>query len=145
MRRLRRKLGAHGLPVLHTPDVYSVQHTYVTRTCSSVPVTLISSSPHNCGKTFRSHEDRCHTNSATGWFIWRGNIFRVAQSTLYLAQRAEGLGLIDVRARRIVFFIKLLNPTGHVMRQQFNIQQLYVLLPNCIYVFCIYLRTNSDF
>ena len=29
------------------------------------------------------------------------------------------------------------------MHQQFNIQQLYVL-PNCIYVFCIYLRTNSD-
>ena len=31
----------------------------------------------------------------------------------------------------------LLKPTGHVMHQQFNIQQLYVL-------FCIYLRTNSD-
>ena len=40
--------------------------------------------------------------------------------------------------------INLLKPTGHVMRQQFNIQQLYVLPPHCIYVFCIYLRTNSD-
>ena len=29
------------------------------------------------------------------------------------------------------------------MHQQFNIQQLYAL-PHCIYVFCIYLRTNSD-
>jgi len=29
------------------------------------------------------------------------------------------------------------------MHQQFNIQQLYVR-PHCIYVFCIYLRTNSD-
>ena len=28
------------------------------------------------------------------------------------------------------------------MHQQFNIQQLYVLLT--LYVFCIYLRTNSD-
>ena len=27
--------------------------------------------------------------------------------------------------------------------QQLNIQQLYAL-PRCIYVFCIYLRTNSD-
>ena len=27
--------------------------------------------------------------------------------------------------------------------QQFNIQQLHAL-PHCIYVFCIYLRTNSD-
>jgi hypothetical protein len=31
------------------------------------------------------------------------------------------------------------------MNQQFNIQQLYVLPTHCIYVFCIYLRTNSDF
>ena len=29
------------------------------------------------------------------------------------------------------------------MHQQFNIQQLYAC-PHCIYVFCIYLRTNSD-
>ena len=39
--------------------------------------------------------------------------------------------------------INLLRPTGHVMHQQFNVQQLYVL-PNCIYEFCIYLRTKSD-
>jgi len=30
------------------------------------------------------------------------------------------------------------------MHQQFNIQQLYALPTLCIYVFCIYLRTNSD-
>jgi hypothetical protein len=40
--------------------------------------------------------------------------------------------------------LKLLNPTGHVMHLQFNIQQLYVLPTHCMYVFCIYLRTNSD-
>ena len=34
--------------------------------------------------------------------------------------------------------------TGHVVHQQFNIQQLYVLPTHCVYVFCIYLRTNSD-
>ena len=38
--------------------------------------------------------------------------------------------------------LNLLKPTGHVMHQQFNIQQLYVL-PTRIYMFCIYLRTNS--
>jgi len=37
----------------------------------------------------------------------------------------------------------LLKPTGYVMHQQFNIQELS-LCPHCIYVFCIYLRTNSD-
>jgi hypothetical protein len=32
-----------------------------------------------------------------------------------------------------------------MMHQQFNIQQLHVLPPtHCIYVFCIYLITNSD-
>jgi hypothetical protein len=45
---------------------------------------------------------------------------------------------------RIKNNINLLKPTGHVMHQQFNIQQLYALPTHCIYVFCIYLRTNSD-
>ena len=36
----------------------------------------------------------------------------------------------------------LLEPIGYVMHHQFNIQQLYVL--PTLYVFCIYLRTNSD-
>ena len=45
---------------------------------------------------------------------------------------------------RSITFLNLLHPTGHVMNQQFNIQQLYVLLSHCTYVFCIYLRTNSD-
>ena len=39
--------------------------------------------------------------------------------------------------------VNLSKPTGHVMHQQFNIQQLYALPTHCIYVFCIYLRTNS--
>ena len=30
------------------------------------------------------------------------------------------------------------------MHQQFNIQQLYVLPTLYLYVFCVYLRTNSD-
>ena len=31
------------------------------------------------------------------------------------------------------------------MYHQFNIQQFYVLLTQCIYVFCVDLRTNSDY
>jgi len=38
--------------------------------------------------------------------------------------------------------VNLIMPTGYVKHQQFNIQQL---CPHCIYVFCISLRTNSDF
>ena len=40
--------------------------------------------------------------------------------------------------------INVLKPTSHVMHQQFNIQQLYVLPTHCICVFCIYLTANND-
>jgi len=36
-------------------------------------------------------------------------------------------------------------PSGHYRYRQFNIQQLYVLPTQCIYVFCVDLRTNSDY
>jgi hypothetical protein len=42
-----------------------------------------------------------------------------------------------------LFVLNLLKPTGYVMHHQFNIQQLYAL-STLYFVFCIYLRTNSD-
>jgi len=36
-------------------------------------------------------------------------------------------------------------PSGYYMYRQFNIQQFYVLPTQCIYVFCVNLRTNSDY
>jgi len=36
-------------------------------------------------------------------------------------------------------------PSGHYMYCQFNIQQSYVLPTQCICVFCVDLRTNSDY
>ena len=44
-----------------------------------------------------------------------------------------------------MLYINLLKPTGYVMYRQFNIQQFYVLSTQCIYVFCVDLRTNSDY
>ena len=41
--------------------------------------------------------------------------------------------------------IDVLNLTGYYMYRQFNIQQFYVLLTQCMYVFCADLRTNSDY
>ena len=38
--------------------------------------------------------------------------------------------------------VNLLNPTGHVMHQQFNIQQLYVLPTLHLYV--LYLSENKQ-
>jgi len=35
--------------------------------------------------------------------------------------------------------------SGHYMYRHFNIQQFYVLPTQCIYVFCVDLRTNRDY
>jgi hypothetical protein len=45
----------------------------------------------------------------------------------------------SLHSRSNVAGINLLKPACYVMHHQFKIQQLY-----CIYVFCIYLRTNND-
>ena len=42
----------------------------------------------------------------------------------------------------ITLKINLLNPTGHVMHQQFNIQQLYVL--PTLYLCVLYLSENKQ-
>ena len=38
-----------------------------------------------------------------------------------------------------------LQPSGHYMYRQFNIKKFYVLPTQFIYVFCVDLRTNSDY
>jgi len=38
-----------------------------------------------------------------------------------------------------------LKPSGHYMYRQFNIQQFYVLPTQCIYLFYVSLRTNSNY
>jgi hypothetical protein len=40
------------------------------------------------------------------------------------------------------YYINLLKPTGHVMNQQFNIQQLYVL--PTLYLCVLYLSENKQ-
>jgi len=37
--------------------------------------------------------------------------------------------------------VKPLKPSGHYRYRQFNINKLYVLLTQCIYVFCVHLKT----
>jgi hypothetical protein len=44
-----------------------------------------------------------------------------------------------------LYFITSLELSGHYMYRQFNIPQFYVLPKQCIYVFCVDLRTNSDY
>jgi hypothetical protein len=42
-------------------------------------------------------------------------------------------------------FLNTLKPNGYYVYHQFNIHKLYVLPTQCIYVFCVDLRTNSDY
>jgi len=46
---------------------------------------------------------------------------------------------------KIEIYFKPLQPSGHYMYRQFTLQQFYVLPTHCIYVFCVDLRTNSDY
>jgi len=45
----------------------------------------------------------------------------------------------------VLYKVIPLKPSGHYMYHQFNIQQFYVLPTQCIYVFCVDLRTNSHY
>ena len=48
----------------------------------------------------------------------------------------------SIKTAENVDFINLLNPTGHVMHQQLNIQQLYVL--PALYLCILYLSENKQ-
>ena len=69
--------------------------------------------------------------------ISRGCGYRVIYNSTFKLSGKRRLPGFDI------YYFNLLKPIGYVMNQQFNIQQLYAL-PHCIYVFCVYLRTNSD-
>ena len=49
---------------------------------------------------------------------------------------------VQIRMARIGVKLKLLKPTGHVMHQQFNIQQLYAL--PTLYLCILYLSENKQ-
>ena len=50
--------------------------------------------------------------------------------------------LLKMREFSNLFWINLLNPTGHVMHHQFNIQQLYAL--PTLYLCVLYLSENKQ-
>jgi hypothetical protein len=53
-------------------------------------------------------------------------------------------GVLGTIAKRLLFtMLNLLNPTGHVTHQQFNIQQLY-FLPHILYLCVLYLSENKQ-
>jgi hypothetical protein len=63
------------------------------------------------------------------------------ETFIILGRIQRGL-VIDVRRSSHKFPVNLLKPTGHVMHQQFNIQQLYVL--PTLYLRVLYLSENKQ-
>jgi hypothetical protein len=57
----------------------------------------------------------------------------------------EGTYVAIDTERLITQNFNLLKPTGYGMHQQVEYFNNCTLCPHCIYVFCICLRTNSDF
>jgi hypothetical protein len=51
----------------------------------------------------------------------------------------------DVNPTYVIEIFQHLTISGYYMYHQFNIQKFYVLPTQCIYVFCVDLRTNSDY
>ena len=72
-----------------------------------------------------------------GWLTWEGVILYCEEMGVFL----DWFSLADDRERWRAF-VNLLKPTGYVMHQEFNIQQLYVL--PTLYLCVLYLSENKQ-
>jgi len=70
----------------------------------------------------------------------------LSQANLMLFRTCSNFGALLHSQRKFVScFVNALKPSGHYMYHQFNIHKFYVLPTQCIYVFCVDLRTKSDY
>ena len=53
----------------------------------------------------------------------------------YILPRNMGVNVVEICTIRSIYTVNSLQPSGHYMYHQFNIQQFYVLPTQCIYVF----------
>jgi hypothetical protein len=63
------------------------------------------------------------------------------------AQDSEILEL-NLAAHKVITGLQRVNrlkPSGYFTYRQFNTHKFYVLPTQCVYVFCVDLRTNSDY
>ena len=69
------------------------------------------------------------------------------QYTAVLMSAVPGNGMVATHTAwcNVANYRNHVKHRGHYMYRQFNIQQFYVLPTQCIYVFCVDLRTNSDY
>jgi len=89
------------------------------------------------------------TSIATRCCIFLPSQSAVVVVTVCLVSRAKCINrdTMELKKKYIYYTRRYLKPqpSGHYMYHQFTIQQLEVLPTQCIYVFCVDLRTNSDY
>ena len=83
--------------------------------------------------TWLSQKNRWRWRKTT--YIFEFNV-KISIRIIYFASCAK-------KKKKLNFVIQCYVPSGHCMYRQFNMQQFYVLPTQCIYVFCVDLRTNS--
>ena len=76
----------------------------------------------------------------------RGNVYQYFENQLHVEQSWKGSPgqeiPRDLWNAKINYLLNLLKPTGYVMHQQFNIQQLYAL--PTLYLCVLYLSENKQ-
>ena len=74
-------------------------------------------------------------------------VIRKCDVESYVTVHLEGYAFLQmaVRISGMSYSRNTPKPSSHYMYHQFNIQQFSVLPTQCIYVFCVVLRTNSDY
>ena len=75
-------------------------------------------------------------------WIWEQTAIISLYSINWLVCMYNRDGVCLLRGTRCLYIIQI---SGYYMYHQFNIQQFYVLPTQCIYVFCVDLRTNRDY
>jgi len=73
----------------------------------------------------------------------RLSLYRPSRVTLWPHDVRRRNGVAVQSPRQDTLPLNLSKPTGHVMHQSLTFNNC-MLCPHCIFVFCIYLRTNSD-
>jgi hypothetical protein len=76
-------------------------------------------------------------------FYTKGQNMKISPSYCLVFRAVWTFRLPRTITAPVSLLFNILKSTGHVMHHQFNNQNC-TLCPRCIYVFCIYLRTNSD-
>ena len=82
------------------------------------------------------------------WFVLLGELTDTVVNILQCIATRCVCVCVETRVVLMLKFVDRMVPSksnGYYMYRQFNIQQFYVLPTQCIYVFCVDLRTNSDY